>query len=348
MTGPRASLSVDDASSIIDRRFPGDDELADELSPMGPLYTPQREPWRSLRLVNPRVDRVLREYEARTELGQQRQEQMRTHFASLSIPDLLTAVVDRPTERAATLVIEQGITPADLDLLLRIAQEGNRWQRFVALRGLACFAHPAALQFLRAFFQLPPSDALWHLYGAAIHAITALPAALTLDLARAWFDAADDSLHHVALQILRVHATVADVPRIRNALLPSLQRDTPNTNECYMQCDMLEILARFPAAGPFPEAEIIYHEAGYSLARLYAVQALAAVDQEQFADSLVLECLWDCEDETRRFACEKVSPALAGALARLQVLASDPYEGEQIRSTAKTRLSALKSLPTSR
>src|SRR5919202_1510768 len=234
-------ISMDEVSRVINQRFPDDDTLDDELTSVGPGMHTQEEPWRFLRQVNRRVDRILSAHEAKAEQRQQHQDQMKATLAG----------ANQSNYRLAAMALQKRVAATDLDLLLDAAQRDDQWQRFVAFRGLQRLAHPAALPVLRAFFESSatrPGSA----YGAAVRAITALPADVTLDLARTWFDAADSPQRHVGLEILEAHGTVADVPRVRDALIPSLHRDTPDTNECYMKCDMLEILARFPEAGPYP------------------------------------------------------------------------------------------------
>ncbi len=149
MDVPGASLSLNDVSRVIDQRFPDDDALDHEFFP---LHSPQQEPWQSLRLVNPRVNRILREREVKAEQRQQHEKQVYVRFASLLTSDLLAAVVDYRTEQVAAWVIKNRVTAADLDPLLQVAQHGNCWQRFVALIGLQHLAHPAALPILQAFF----------------------------------------------------------------------------------------------------------------------------------------------------------------------------------------------------
>jgi hypothetical protein len=195
-------------------------------------------------------------------------------------------------------------------------------------------------QDLRAFFESSATRPGF-LYGAAVRAITALPANVTLNLARTCFDApASPQQQHVALRILEVHGTAADVPRVRSALIPSLRRDTPNTYECYMQCGMLEILARFPEAGPYPEVETVFKEAGYSRTRIYAADVLAASDGQGFAHGLAVECLWDCEERVRLIGCDSVDLEMPDVRARLHAMSGDPYEDEDVSSAARERLAA--------
>ena len=339
---PGTPLSIDEMSRVIEQRFPADDMLSDELAFVATApYTPQQS-WQSLRRANARVDRILREHEQGVERRQQLATQRREQFAELSTAALLVEVVDHQSAIMAAPLMQKCATSSDLDLLLHLAQQGPTQQRIVALRGLQQLAHPASFPLLRAFFSSPEAEP-GSLYGAAVRAICALPAEITLELARAWFDETRDPYHHVALNILEAHATAADVERVRNALLPSLERDTSSTNESYMQCGMLEILARFPQAGPYPEAEMIFQQAHYARARTRAAKVLVASERDAFAHSLALECLWDCEEDTRRIGCDTVDLTIADAVAKVQTLANDPHEEVVVHDAARTRLILWKS-----
>ncbi|MDQ2902788.1 MAG: hypothetical protein M3Y81_04450 [Chloroflexota bacterium] len=361
VSNPR--LSVDEVSRIIDQRFPDDDTLDDELPWVGPGMHTRKEPWRSLRQVNPRVDHILSRHEKEEEQRQHQQEMVQAELARLSTSELLALDVDShmlqarlarlPTSELLALdvdldadshmaylvarALQQHVTSADLDLLLQRAQDGARWQRFVAFRGLQRLAHPAALPVLQAFFESPAARP-GSLYGAAVHAIAALPSSATLDLARDWFDAPDGSHRHVALLILKAHAMATDVGRVRAALLPSLERDTWGTSECYMQGVMLEILARFPEPESYTDAEIVFKEAKYARTRVYAAQVLAASNRDRFAHSIALECLWDCEERVRVIGCNSVDLHVPEAAPRLQAMAHDLHEDEEVRCAAKERL----------
>ena len=159
--------------------------------------------------------------------------------------------------------------------------------------------------------------------------MVALPAGCTLDLARAWFDDPTGPHRHIALQILEAHATSADVPRVRAALLPALRRDTAHNAERYMQCGILEVLARFPDHGPYPEAETAFEEAGYAWTRWRAAEVLAASGRGHFSRGFAVECLWDCEERVRQSGCAYVDQRNPDASDRLQALVRDPREDER-------------------
>ena len=337
MEGARDMVSVDRISGVIDRRFPDDDTLDAMLPSPGPGMHTLREPWRSLRAVNPRVDRVLSAHERDEEQRERRQEQARLVLAGLSAPELF-AGVDAGNYYVTAMALQERVTSGEFDLLLDVAQHGDRWQRFVAYRGLERLAHPASFPVLRAFLESSQDEPVV-VYNSASRAIVALPSALTLDLARTWFGfASSDRRHHVARRILETHATVDDVPLARAALRSSLRAGSAQWRDYYLMCDMLEILARFPEASPYPEAEAVFEDVKYAYARIYAAEALDAGDRDRFARGLALECLWDCESRVREIGCDSVDLAVPGAWARLHELARDPHEDEGVRDAAKERI----------
>lgn len=337
---PGLSLLVDEMSQLLDRRFPADADLEDELPGVGPALHTRQEPWLSLRQLNPRVERILSAREQVALQRQNEQELVNARLASLSLSELLALDATESTiTYRVPYAFQQHVTDADLDLLLSSAQNGQRWQRSVAFRGLQRLADPAVLPILRAFFESSDTRP-GSLYGAAVKAMIALPASATLALAREWFDAPDGLHRHVALLVLEAHATADDVDRVRAALPPSLERDSWGTGECYMQGSMLKILARFPDASFYPLAETVFNEAKYARTRVHAARLLAASDRERFAHDSALECLWDCEEKVRVVGCSNVALDRPEASSRLQILASDPYEDEEVRQTAINRLSS--------
>ena len=70
------------------------------------------------------------------------------------------------------MALQQQVTTTDLDLVLRVAQQGDRWQSAVAFRGLQRLAHPASFPILGAFFESSEAQPEF-LYGAAVRAVAA-------------------------------------------------------------------------------------------------------------------------------------------------------------------------------
>lgn len=255
----------------------------------------------------------------------------------------LCALAVRGHERAASILrdyqaLQNRATAADLDRLLDAAQNGERWQRVVAFRSLQHLAHPGALPVLRACVEVPDMPVI--VRRAAWRAFAALPPALTLDLARAWFDAPASPAHlrYVARRLLEEHASREDVPRLRTALAAALQVNQGEGIDYYLICTILGILARFPEAGPYPEADVAFTEVAYSWTRRYAAAVLAASESERFAHGRALECLWDCEDNVRLIGCRAIDMAVPDALERLHAIRRDPYEDDDVRAAARDRL----------
>jgi len=118
----------------------------------------------------------------------------------------------------------------------------------------------------------------------------------------------------------------------------ALRAGSAEWRDYYLMYDMLEILARFPEAGPYPEAEAVFEAVEYAYARIYAADALDAGDHDRFAYGLALECLWDCESRVREMGCDSVDLIVPGAWARLHELARNPHEDENVRDAAKERI----------
>jgi hypothetical protein len=331
---------------IIDQHFPDDDALDAVLPAVAPALHTQQEPWRALRRINARVERLLSRHEQEAEEHQRQETRVQAALASLSSAELL-AGANRDNYRYTARALQQRIAAGDHDILLHAAAQGDRWQRVAAFRGLRRLAHPAALPILRTYFETAVDEPTL-VYRAAIKAMTALPPALTLDLARVWFDTGADTQQYVSRSILTAHGTRADVLRARTALVSSLRTGSDGWQDYYLMCDMLELLARFPDAGPYPEVEIAFREARYSRARSYAATVLAASERTRFAGGLAVECLWDCEGQARQTGCACVDLQDLHAYDRLQALARDPLEDEEVQEAARKRLGQESTPPRSR
>lgn len=350
---PDTPIDLPELDRIIGERFPDDAALDDEL----PILPGDREPWRSWRALNPRFERIFAGHERAAAQRKQQEEQLRARCATLSAAELL-AMVDAHNDHIVASTLRDKASAADVGLLLdtferarpllyAVERAGDRSQESisalmqarVALRGLDRLAPPAAFPVLRAFFESADEPAR-SAASAAMDTMVALPPDITLDLARAWFGAPNRRHRTIARLILEEHAPIDDVPRVREALIAALQRDTPHSSECYAICGFLEILTRFSGAGPYPESETAFEQAGYSWVRRFAAEALDASEPERFARGLALECLWDCDERVRLIGCESVDLALPAARERLHALWHDPHEDDDVRREAGARLAA--------
>jgi hypothetical protein len=105
----------------------------------------------------------------------------------------------------------------------------------------------------------------------------------------------------------------------------------------YVICSLAQTLGRSGIHGPFVELQQAYEQIPYSFGRRYIVAALAASDPT-FGGDVAVECLWDCEAETRRLAAVHVDGRVRLAAQRLEELAADDAQSASVSSVAAGRL----------
>jgi hypothetical protein len=171
---------------------------------------------------------------------------------------------------------------------------------------------------------------------AARRALALLPSDLVLPLARQWRSSRLRRFRLAAGDILIRHATSDDLGWIRMQL-----RRPISDGRVYTTCRLVEMLCRFPHEGPFIVLNRIYGEFPYSYGRRFMVKALSATDPG-FGSELAFECLWDCEETIREAACDVVELSLSGTRERLDDLAADRWEEEEVREIARKRFQGQK------
>jgi hypothetical protein len=139
----------------------------------------------------------------------------------------------------------------------------------------------------------------------------------------------------LALHMVALWPTEGDAPLLRSAL-----DDFADDDLLYGVCDVVDGLAKLRDRDAVPQLELIFAETTYSYLRHRAARALAAISTT-FAEGLALECLWDCEEQTRTVGCATSSWTSSEARQRLAELAADGLQARRIRSTAARRLRAL-------
>ncbi|MGH2840170.1 MAG: hypothetical protein ACRDKY_05015, partial [Solirubrobacteraceae bacterium] len=122
-----------------------------------------------------------------------------------------------------------------------------------------------------------------------------------------------------------------DLEPARDALWREL--DAGLEGDVYVVCSLAEALGRCADDGPFEELTRAYEEIPYSYGRRFIVSALAATDPT-FAGDLAVECLWDCELESRTIAAEHVDRRIRLASQRLQELVDDEAQAGSVRRAA--------------
>jgi hypothetical protein len=217
--------------------------------------------------------------------------------------------------------------------LARIGKE-EKWREYVFEKAIAR---------LRSLPEGPGRHI--HERRALIQLFQLLPEKLTLPLAREWLNSANWHLETLAEDVLEEKATLEDVPLVVSALRdvidaadPAGRDDKSGGVNSYRACGLLDIMARFEGIGRVPEVELVFVEAEYSMARERAARAMLANAPEWFAEGYAVECLWDCQEETRALGCEGVGLDDVRVVDRLREIAGDEFEGEQLRELARKRI----------
>ncbi len=169
------------------------------------------------------------------------------------------------------------------------------------------------------------------LQGAIALALEAMPPEQTRELAHEWLTSADWARRRKAAGILATHAEGQDLDHARRALARELERGMGG--DMYVVCSLAEALGRYHAHGPFEELSRAYEQIPYSYGRRFVVSALARTDPT-FAGDVAVDCLWDCEPETRQLAAAHVDRRIRLAAQRLDELAHDDAQAPSVRRSA--------------
>ncbi|MDQ3675688.1 MAG: hypothetical protein M3401_02620 [Actinomycetota bacterium] len=169
------------------------------------------------------------------------------------------------------------------------------------------------------------------LQGTIALALEAMPLTQTRTLAHDWLTSPDWGRRRKAAGILGSRAEEEDLEHARRAL--SRELDAGLEGDVFVVCSLAEALGRFPAHGPFEELSRAYEEIPYSYGRRFIVSALAASDPT-FSGDLAVECLWDCELESRAIAAARVDRRIRLAAQRLRELVDDEAQATAVRRAA--------------
>lgn len=219
-------------------------------------------------------------------------------------------------------------TGAEVDLIRHAAVGPWSPTRGLALRLLGQRRDPFAIEVAAQTFS---TDTIGRERAASYRYLRDLEAAVTLPLAREWI-LADDDRSGVAATLMAMHSESEDVPSIRAAFNRAWERDW-----MYEICSLVEALGRHPDHGPFPELRMVFTDVAYSYPRRRAARSMAAVDPD-FSTAFAVECLWDCEAETRLVGVDASHLDDRITRARIEVLAADQAGDQAVRSAAATRL----------
>ena len=204
--------------NVFCNRFVSDESIKDELG----WFDAGDEPWVTWCKQNVRLGQFVGSL--RTP-GSNSTKYERQDFSNLDVADVLRlAKQDGRTILKLRKIIAHLVKPADFDFLLSQVSIAEPQRSGIALAGLAKLANPAMFGWLRDFWANNPE-----MPGAirvrAKEAMEAMPPAQTLPLARDWFDHPDWHFRLLAEDVMKHHATLDDVPRLRKAIASALADD---------------------------------------------------------------------------------------------------------------------------
>jgi hypothetical protein len=254
-------------------------------------------------------------------------------------PNMTTAeLLELATAPGASLhveaILETRSDQATVSGLRNAAAAGTPEQQMVALRilgsrGCTDFMDDAE-QFLRSESRLSRDERTGHRTRQAyLRYLERLPAITTLECARQWFTE-PWPLSLAAEHILSQHATRDDRVMLEEAGSAAL-----TSKDMYRLCSVVDALAAVGAVESLPFLSEVYSEAPYSYARRRVVKALVPHAAHDVARDLIVEALWDCETESREFACGAVSSGDIGTASRLAEIADDEFEAPDVRKAAR-------------
>jgi hypothetical protein len=143
--------------------------------------------------------------------------------------------------------------------------------------------------------------------------------------ARAWARAnaaLDSGTGPTAIAMITDLAETADTARLFELLVDAFER---GNDYIYAQCDLVDGLARLGHVGGIGTIEEIFEGTVYSRLRTRCADALARLSPD-FAEHQAIECLYDCESETRAIAIAHASIRIPEVRERIRGIAEDPTE----------------------
>ncbi|MFD3702445.1 hypothetical protein ACFWUP_04810 [Nocardia sp. NPDC058658] len=132
----------------------------------------------------------------------------------------------------------------------------------------------------------------------------------------------------------RVSATASDGPRLNELLVDAAAREHDGIGDQY---ELVDALARLDHVAATTTIENLYDTTVYAWLRRRCAAALSRLSPD-FADERAVECLDDCESETRAIAIASVDPLVDDVRARLLRIADDPTEEDDNRRAAAARV----------
>ena len=325
---PEAVAGLD---AVLTDRFPSDDALAEALAGVDP----RERPWTLWSVESPAIARALAFYHGTGQgAGPSRRAPPRPRTPQPKPRELSTAALlaigegSRWTQIAAELATRT--SDDDVRRLLAAANDPELPMRRAAILALG---HQGRRELLEIAEANTSEVKRGTLQGAIALALEAMPPSQTRSLAHDWLTSPDWARRRKAAGILATWAEAEDLEHARRALARELELGLEG--DIYVVCSLAEALGRYAGHGPFEELSRAYEQIPYSYGRRFVVSALAATDPT-FAGDVAVDCLWDCEPETRQLAASHVDRRIRLAAQRLQELADDEAQAPSVRRSAAT------------
>ncbi|QIS12239.1 hypothetical protein [Nocardia arthritidis] len=156
------------------------------------------------------------------------------------------------------------------------------------------------------------------------HALTWARANAALDGAVAW----------AALRLFADVAETSDAPWLLELLTEAVAR---GNDYLYQQYDLVAALGRLDHVAGLATVEGIFDNTVYSVLRKQCAMTLSRLAPD-FAEGRAVECLDDCESETREFAVAHADMSAPEVCERIGRMADDPTEDDDNRRAAAARI----------
>ncbi|WP_049580428.1 HEAT repeat domain-containing protein [Streptomyces sp. SBT349] len=221
--------------------------------------------------------------------------------------------------------------PSDRTRLLATAADGHPAPGAAALRHLAERGDPDVFPLIRDGAASADPDVA----RAAVTAFSRMRGPDALSHARRWAERHDD-LGACAAVMLADHGELRDAPLVLAALYRAVRTRGTDARELR---PLVEGVGRLAVTTAVPVLRHIYRETSSSHLRGHTAGALAATDPS-FAAGFAVECLWDCEEDTREVAARCATTVDQRVVERLRRLATDPAEQAGVQTAVRGRLAA--------
>ena len=322
---PEAVAGLD---SVLVERFAGESALAEALADVDP----RERPWSLWSIENHRIagalaagHRVPLPPRTRTRRRQPRRKQPNPRELST---EALLGIGEESRWRQIAEELTTRRSRDDVRRMMGAARDPDRAMRRAAILALANQGRRDVLEIAEESTSQEPRGKL---QGTIALALEAMPLSQTRTLAHEWLISPDWGRRRKAAGILGTRAEEEDLEVARRALAREL--DEGLEGDVFVICSLAEALGRCAGRGPFEELARAYEAIPYSYGRRFIVSALAASDPT-FAGDIAVECLWDCERESRAIAAACVDRRVRLASQRLAELAGDEAQAASVRAAA--------------